>query len=80
MEIRYTIPSVADYITLRLKTNDMGTKNREKVEIALKNSLFVVSLWEDDTMIGFGRIVGDGGMNFYIVSDIMAAPDFQRRG
>lgn len=37
----------------------MGTKDLLKTEIALKHSLFIVSLWDDDKLIGFGRIVGD---------------------
>ena len=78
MDIRYTIPLAADYLALRLKTN-MGIKNEEKAATALKNSLFIVSLWEKDTMIGFGRIVGDGGIT-YIISDIMVDPEFQHKG
>jgi len=78
MDIRHTIPLAADYLALRLKTH-MGIKDAEKAETALKNSLFIVSLWEKDTMIGFGRIVGDGGIT-YIISDIMVDPEFQHRG
>lgn len=78
MDIRYNSPSAREYISLRLKTG-MGTKDLSKTEIALKNSLFIVSLWEKDKLIGFGRIVGDQGIT-YIVSDIMVDPDYQRKG
>jgi GNAT superfamily N-acetyltransferase len=78
MDIRYNIPSAKDYISLRLKTG-MGEKEISKVTTALKNSLFIVTLWDCDRLIGFGRIVGDQGIT-YIVSDIMVDPDYQGRG
>lgn len=78
MDIRYSPPSAMEYVSLRLKTG-MGTKDLSKAELALKNSLFIVSLWDNDKLIGFGRIVGDQGIT-YIVSDIMVDPDYQRKG
>jgi GNAT superfamily N-acetyltransferase len=77
-KITYSAPSAIEYISLRLKTG-MGTKDLLKTEIALKHSLFIVSLWNDDKLIGFGRIVGDQGIT-YVVSDIMVDPDYQRNG
>lgn len=78
MNITYRAPSAIEYISLRLKTG-MGTKDLSKAEIALKHSLFIVSLWDYDKLIGFGRIVGDQGIT-YVVSDIMVDPDYQRNG
>lgn len=78
MEIKYTAPAAIDYISLRNRTG-MGTKDINKTEIALKNSLFIVSLWENNKLIGFGRVVGDKGIT-YIVSDIMVDPVFQHMG
>ncbi len=78
MDIRYSAPTAIEYISLRLKTG-MGTKDLLKAEIALKHSLFIVSLWDDDKLIGFGRIIGDQGIT-YVISDIMVDPDYQRKG
>ncbi|MBU3156705.1 GNAT family N-acetyltransferase [Clostridium estertheticum] len=78
MDITYIAPSAIEYISLRLKTG-MGTKDLSKTEIALKHSLFIVSLWDDDKLIGFGRIVGDQGIT-YVVSDIMVDPNYQCKG
>lgn len=78
MDIRYKAPSAMEYISLRLKTG-MGTKNLSKTEIALKSSLFIISLWEKNKLIGFGRIVGDQGIT-YVVTDIMVDPDYQCKG
>lgn len=78
MDIRYGVPTSKEYIDLRIKTN-MGDKKLENVEKAIKNSLFVVSVWEDNTLIGFGRVLGDGGIS-YMISDIMVDPAYQGRG
>jgi len=78
MNIRYNAPSPMEYVSLRLKTG-MGTKDLSKAEIALKNSLFIVTLWDEDRLIGFGRIVGDEGIT-YVVSDIMVDPGYQGKG
>jgi len=78
MDIRYNSPSAREYISLRMKTG-MGMKDLSKAEIALKNSLFIVSLWDKDKLIGLGRIVGDQGIT-YVVTDIMVDPEYQRKG
>lgn len=78
MDIRYNSPSVEEYISLRLRTG-MGIKDLSKTDIALKNSLFIVSLWDECKLIGFGRIVGDKGTT-YIISDVMVDPDYQHNG
>lgn len=47
--------------------------------MALKNSLFSVVAVEHDTVVGFGRIIGDGGLYFYI-QDLIIHPEFQTKG
>ena len=56
-----------------------STKPLSEVKKALEGTLFLVSVYEDDELIGLGRIVGDGGVTF-VVSDIMVDKKFQRRG
>ena len=56
-----------------------STKPHSEVKKALEGTLFLVSVYEDDELIGLGRIVGDGGVTF-VVSDIMVDKKFQRRG
>ncbi len=74
----YEKPAAQDYVSLRLRSG-MGNKDLQRSEIALKNSLFTVSLYDKDKLIGFGRIVGDGGIT-YVVSDIMVDENYRRRG
>lgn len=78
MDIKYEGPSAKEYIDLRIKTN-MGEKKLLNTEIALENSVFIVSIWEDNKLIGFGRIIGDRGIT-YVISDIMVDPDYQGKG
>ncbi|QIB69545.1 GNAT family N-acetyltransferase [Aminipila butyrica] len=78
MKLDYKTPTAQDYINLRLRSG-MGEKELHRSQRALENSLFVVSLYDDDTLIGFGRIVGDGGIT-YVVSDIMVDKRYQRQG
>ena len=80
MRIEYNMPSAKNYINLRVKAG-MGKKDQNRAEIALKNSLFTISIYEDnsESMLGFGRVVGDGGIT-YVISDIMVDPKYQRQG
>lgn len=79
--IVYKAPTAQDYVSLRLRSG-MGNKDLDRSRIAIENSLFTVSIYDEDSdekLIGFGRIVGDGGIT-YVVSDIMVDKDYQRRG
>ena len=78
MQLVYKTPTAQDYVSLRLRSG-MGQKNLERAKIALANSLFTVSIYEDEKLIGFGRVVGDGAITF-AVSDIMVDRDYLRRG
>ncbi len=78
IQIVYEAPEAQDYISLRLRAG-MNHKDLDRTKIALKNSLFTVSLYDKEKLIGFGRVVGDGGIT-YVVSDIMVDKEYWRRG
>ncbi|ERK31544.1 GNAT family N-acetyltransferase [Clostridium intestinale] len=78
IQVVYGAPSAENYVSLRLRSG-MGNKELKRSEIALKNSLFIVALYDEEKLIGFGRVVGDGGIT-YVVSDIMVDKNYQRRG
>ena len=48
-------------------------------QTALENSLFTASIYDGDILVGFGRVVGDGGIT-YVVSDIMVDEKYRRKG
>ena len=69
---------VQDYLDIRAR---VGWKVllEEQAKTALKNSLCVIGAYEDDRLIGMGRIVGDGAVICYI-QDLVVAPEYQSRG
>ena len=60
----HKIPSVEAYNQLRVNAGMNSTKPLSEVKKALEGTLFLVSVYEDDELIGLGRIVGDGGVTF----------------
>lgn len=76
--ILYESPSPQEYIDLRAEAG-LNKKSIEGAEIGLKNGLFSVSLWDEETLVGFGRIIGDGGTILNVV-DIAVKPAYQGNG
>ena len=78
MKMLYEKPKAEDYVSLRIRSG-MGSKDLERSIKAITNSLFTVSIYDNEKLIGFGRIVGDGGIT-YVVSDIMVDEHYRRKG
>ena len=78
--IRYekTPPSAEDYNRLR---RDAGWPEMDAatVERSLPRSLFAVCAFQGDDLVGTGRVVGDGGLCFYI-QDVIVLRSHQGRG
>ncbi len=55
------------------------TKDISKLINAIKESLFVVTAWEGENLIGLIRAVGDGLTIIYI-QDILVKKDYKRKG
>lgn len=51
----------------------------EQVRVALKNSLATFTAYDGGRAVGMVRLLGDGGMSFY-VKDFAVLPAFQSRG
>ncbi|ATV69164.1 GNAT family N-acetyltransferase [Fusobacterium pseudoperiodonticum] len=79
MKISYDLPNGSDYINLRINSGMGSKKSIERVETAIKNSLFIISLYDDKKLIGMGRIIGDNGIS-YAVTDIMVDKEYQGKG
>ncbi len=63
------------YLSLRKQVGWVALQ-REQAERALNNSLKVITVYEDGTPIGMGRIVGDGAVVCYI-QDLIIIPTQQ---
>lgn len=70
--------NVDEYQILR-GTTDWFTIEDKVVEKSLENDLFSVCVFDNETLVGMGRIVGDGAIYFYI-QDIIVIPGYQGRG
>ncbi len=59
------IPNAEQFIKFR---EDCGWGRIELAQAkqALNNSLFFISAFNDKQLIGFGRVIGDGALNYYI--------------
>ena len=67
--------SVEEYSKL---TNSVGWGkwDDKAVKIALENTLYSISVYENEEIIGYGRIIGDKTIFLYI-QDIMVLPEYQ---
>ena len=71
-------PSLADFIALRA-AEGWGEISQDTARASLKGGLVTVCAYERDTLAGFGRVVGDGVLYFYI-QDLIVAPPFRGKG
>lgn len=71
-------PEAKDFVALR-KQVGWGDFDINLADASLKKSLFHVTLYCNDKLIGMGRVVGDGIMYFY-VQDIAITPKYQGCG
>jgi ribosomal protein S18 acetylase RimI-like enzyme len=72
------VPSVENYNRIRIAAGLAG-RDPQAVEIGLSNTLFGVCVERDGRIVGFGRLVGDGGLFFEVV-DVAVLPEHQRSG
>ena len=55
------------------------TTNRTRLSQLVSGSLWVVSAWDGDGLVGFARAISDGAFNAYI-STVAVLPAYQKRG
>ncbi len=72
------LPTITEYRALRTAVGWSNLPD-EATRRGLDNASFTVCLERHGDTIGCGRVVGDGGIYFYI-QDIIVHPDFQGRG
>ncbi len=72
------IPTVEDYLALR-EAVGWGRLDEQVTARGLTHDLFTVCLVHEGNVIGCGRVIGDGGLYFYL-QDIIVLPAFQGKG
>jgi ribosomal protein S18 acetylase RimI-like enzyme len=83
MTIVYRDDHDIDLDQLTILFNAVGwerrTADRDRLAQLVRGSMFVVSAWEGDRLVGFARAISDGAANAYI-STVAVLPDYQKRG
>ena len=83
MTIVYRDDHDIDLDQLTVLFNSVGwerrTADRERLAQLVRGSMFVVSAWEGDRLVGFARAISDGATNAYI-STVAVLPECQKRG
>lgn len=52
---------------------------KEQIELALTNSIYVVSVYDRGKVAAMARMIGDMGLCYYI-KDVIVHPDYQKQG
>ena len=69
------LPSEFNFLT---EAVGWGVRNENIVKEALENTLYSLCVYDDDQIIGYGRILGDKTIFLYI-NDIMVIPSYQSK-
>lgn len=78
IQIIEKVAPVDDFLRLRI-ISGLTPRPKAAAKKGLPNSLYGVHIIIDNAVVGMGRVVGDGALNFEVV-DVAVAPDFQGQG
>lgn len=76
--IRYNDLSAEEFIELWETVWEQGP-SLEQTRLAMKNTLFRVSVFDRDRIVAMARVIGDKGLDYYI-KDVIVRPEYQGRG
>ena len=72
------LPTTQEYNNLR-KAVGWRTHREDAIEKGMPNTLYCICAYVDDELVGMARVVGDGGLAYYI-QDVIVIPACQRQG
>ncbi|MBC3766211.1 GNAT family N-acetyltransferase [Neptunicella marina] len=77
-QLKQQPPTVEQFASLR---DAVGWTNPKEsvLQSSVDNSLFWVCIFEQETLVATGRVIGDGAMYFYI-QDVIVHPAHQQQG
>ena len=78
MQIKHSPPPVDQFVAFR-EAVGWGEIDPLSAQRSIENSLFFVSVYKDKQLAGFGRVIGDGCLYFYI-QDLVVASRYQGQG
>jgi len=76
-----SLPHIDEYFSLFETTgwNSDYCLTKDELDLSLSNSYYTVSAYEDNKLVGFGRIVSDGVIHAMIY-EMIVDPDYQGEG
>lgn len=78
LTIKYNKLTAEEFIFLWEKVWGDGP-SLEQTELAMKHTLFRVSVYDKGEIIAMARMIGDLGLNYYI-KDVVVRPEYQKKG
>ncbi len=83
MEYKFenALPNKEEFYQLYETTNwnANGTFTKHDLYKAISNSWYIIAVYNDSKLIGFGRIISDGVYQTFI-GDMIVHPDYQKQG
>ena len=70
---KHITPQEFNYLTEKV---GWGTRDESLVEEALTNTLYSICAYENNKIVGYGRLIGDKTIFLY-VQDVMVVPEYQ---
>lgn len=76
-----TIPDITELYPLFVDSgwNEKLNLNPQDLDTAVRNSFAVISVYENNELIGFGRLISDGVV-YATIHDVVVAPNWQQQG
>lgn len=78
LTVKYNELTVREFIFL-WNTVWSGAPAPKQVELALKNTLFSVSVYDNGEIVAMARMIGDLGLDYYI-KDVVVRPEYRKKG
>ena len=78
LTIKYDELTAEEFIQLWQSVWD-GAPSLEQTQLALKNTLIRLSVFDGETIVGMARAIGDKGLCYYI-KDVVVRPEWQGKG
>lgn len=77
LSIEYNITTL-EFLEM-VESVNWKTYSKEQIDKAIKNSMYIVKVLNNNEVVGFGRVVGDFSI-VCMLTDISVKPDYQGKG
>ena len=78
LEVKHNELTAEEFIYLWESVWGQGP-SPEQTKLAMDNTLFRVSVFDGDRIVGMARVIGDKGLCYYI-KDVVVLPEYQGKG